>query len=87
MLVLTRQTSKLRSDRQFPGWYLDGGVAARQGSTLEIRFPLFEDGGPFSVKAGLQLLDPGRPFRMAFGQMVVSSFGVGGSTGGVYIVG
>ena len=66
--IRSHQASKLRPDRQMPGWYLSGGAASRQGSVLEIRFPLFEDGGPISVKAGLQLLDPDRPFRMSFGQ-------------------
>ena len=66
--VRSHQMSKLRPEKQIPGWYLGGGAAVRQGSILEIRFPLVEDGGPFSVKAGLQLLDPDRPFRMSFGQ-------------------
>ena len=51
-----------------PGWYLAGGPGIRQGSIWEIRFPLSDDGGPFSVQAGLHLLDPDRPFRMSFGQ-------------------
>jgi hypothetical protein len=53
---------------QNPGWYLAGGPGVRQGSVWEIRFPRFDDGGPFSVQAGLQLLDPDRPFCMSFGQ-------------------
>jgi len=64
----SHQTSKLKADMQTPGWYLAGGTSVRQGSIWEIRFPRFDDGGPFSVQAGLHLLDPDRPFRMSFGQ-------------------
>jgi hypothetical protein len=73
--VRSHQTSKLRVKRQSPGWYLGGGAAARHGSILEIRFPLF-DGGPFSVKAGLQLFNPDWSFQMSFGQWF-PQFGMG----------
>jgi hypothetical protein len=66
--VRSHQSSKLKADMQAPGWYLAGGPGLRQGSIWEIRFPRFDDGGPFSVQAGLHLLDPDRPFRMSFGQ-------------------
>jgi hypothetical protein len=39
--IRSHQTSKLRVDLQRSGWYLAGG-SGRQGSILEIRFPLLE---------------------------------------------
>lgn len=65
--IRSHQTSKLRVDLQRSGWYLAGG-SGRQGSILEIRFPLLENGGPINQLSALRLLDPDRPFRMSLGQ-------------------
>ena len=66
--IRSHQTAKLQVSRQLPGWYLAGGPGIRQGSILEIRFPLLADGGPFSDRAAFALLDSERTFRMSLGQ-------------------
>jgi hypothetical protein len=53
--------SKLRHELQRPGWYLASGLS-RQGNILEVRFPLFADGGLISDPAALHLLDLYCPF-------------------------
>jgi hypothetical protein len=65
--IRSHQTYKVRHELQRPGWYLPSG-SSRQGNILEVRFPLFADGGPISDPAALRLLDLDRPFLMSFGQ-------------------